>query len=185
MNTSMRLATAARTKLIILEDEEDSKAGSAGPSKPSGPFATTGATSAQSTENSASISDLLQGYFGEEREETIRRTLERAFTEAKAGHELSPDDKAVAVEHLNTAFGRQVLSGLLSRVTRPTNFESLSCLRTLGELVSYLLSAFVHSKDYNAEVLDHVLEASRLLYTHVRLKKMDRGMGSDNICFRR
>ena len=59
---------------------------------------------------------------------------------------------------------RMQLTENMKAIGTPRQVVSLEGLRTLGELIKYLLTAIIHEKDVNFKVIHAILNVSQLLY---------------------
>lgn len=55
---------------------------------------------------------------------------------------------------------RDSIAELFRNITAPKAIENGEALKTLGELVKYMLTAFVHEKDENYKVIFSILHVS-------------------------
>mmetsp|Transcript_18479 Transcript_18479/g.17588 ORF Transcript_18479/g.17588 Transcript_18479/m.17588 type:complete len:198 (+) Transcript_18479:1235-1828(+) len=59
---------------------------------------------------------------------------------------------------------RDMVSEYLKLITSPKLIEDPEALKTLGDLIKYLLTAFVHEKDDNYKVIYSILHCSQLVF---------------------
>ena len=83
------------------------------------------------------------------------------------GEDISFDQKEGIVAALHKSTVRETVSEYLRTIISPKIIENANALKTLGELIKYLLTAFVHEKDENYRVILSILQSSQLIY-HVR-----------------
>jgi hypothetical protein len=55
---------------------------------------------------------------------------------------------------------REKVADFLKGINSPKNIENPVALKTLGELIKYLLTAFFHEKDENYKVIMAILHSS-------------------------
>ena len=56
---------------------------------------------------------------------------------------------------------REIVAEFLKGINSPKLIENADALKTLGELIKYLLTAFVHEKDENYKVIYAILHSSQ------------------------
>jgi len=59
---------------------------------------------------------------------------------------------------------RDAVGDLLRTINSPKVIENPEALKTLGEILKYLLTAFVHEKDENFKVIHSILHCSQLIF---------------------
>ena len=57
-----------------------------------------------------------------------------------------------------------MVSEYLKLITSPKLIENPEALKTLGDLIKYLLTAFVHERDENYKVIYSILHCSQLVF---------------------
>jgi predicted nucleic-acid-binding protein len=62
---------------------------------------------------------------------------------------------------------REKVADFLKGINSPKNIENPVALKTLGELIKYLLTAFFHEKDENYKVIMAILHSSQFIF-HIR-----------------
>ena len=76
------------------------------------------------------------------------------------GNDLSFDEKSEVISSLHNPTIRDVVSEFLKGVNSPKYIENNNALKTLGEILKYLLTAYVHEKDENYKVVWSILHSS-------------------------
>ena len=76
------------------------------------------------------------------------------------GKDLSFDDKSGVISSLHKSSVREIVAEFLKNINSPKVIENGHALKTLGELIKYLLTAFVHEKDENYRVIYAILHSS-------------------------
>jgi len=59
---------------------------------------------------------------------------------------------------------REVVAEFLKGINSPKLIENAEALKTFGELIKYLLTAFVHEKDDNFRVIYAILHSSQYVF---------------------
>ena len=114
--------------------------------------------------------DISEDYFGgaEELNATdIRAAIEDGLRGLLLGQGMSSEIQAKLIEQLHKPLGRNLFAAALEQFNKQTPFGHWDSFRTLAELVSNLLTAFVLEKDYNYKTLHVVLSAGRNIYAKV------------------
>jgi hypothetical protein len=62
---------------------------------------------------------------------------------------------------------RDSVAEYLKLISSPKIIDNSEALKTLGELLKYLLTAFVHEKDENYKIISAILHSSQLIF-HVK-----------------
>jgi len=96
----------------------------------------------------------------------IRIILEQSIIDLTDGKVLSLEEKATAIEQLHKPSGKEVFAEVLSNITHPTTLPPES-FKIFGELVNYLLTAYVLEKDSNEYILSIVLNASKNIQSSI------------------
>ena len=77
------------------------------------------------------------------------------------GRDITFDQKSEIIQSLHQNKVREVVAEFLKGINSPKLIENGDALKTLGELIKYLLTAFVHEKDENYKVIYAILHASQ------------------------
>lgn len=77
----------------------------------------------------------------------------QCFTNLIKGQDISYDDKGEIIQALHDKKVRESVAEMLRMISSPKHIENAEALKTLGELIKYLLTAFVHEKDENYRVV--------------------------------
>eukprot|EP01022_Parablepharisma_sp_SALTPOND_P008125 TRINITY_DN135244_c1_g1_i1.p1 TRINITY_DN135244_c1_g1~~TRINITY_DN135244_c1_g1_i1.p1 ORF type:complete len:959 (-),score=137.76 TRINITY_DN135244_c1_g1_i1:45-2921(-) len=103
--------------------------------------------------------------------ELLRLDFEQAMITLTDGKPLSVEQKTTLIEHLHKIEGREVFAELLSNITQPLSIVSVESLKSMGEIVNYLLNTYFMDRVYDDEILLIVINASRNIYCKVENKK--------------
>lgn len=74
--------------------------------------------------------------------------------------DLSFDEKSEIISSLHNPNIRDIVSEYLKGINSPKIIENHNALKTLGEILKYLLTAYVHEKDDNYKVIYSILHSS-------------------------
>lgn len=77
------------------------------------------------------------------------------------GTDISFDEKSEIISSLHNSNVRDTVSEYLKGINSPKYIESSDALKTLGEILKYLLTAFVHERDDNYKVIYSILHSSQ------------------------
>ena len=59
---------------------------------------------------------------------------------------------------------RDILAEFLKSINSPRQIDNLDALRTLGEILKYSLTAFIHDRDENYKLINAILHSSQQVY---------------------
>lgn len=76
------------------------------------------------------------------------------------GLDIDMNEKEKIIASLHRTQVRETVADFLKIINSPKNIENPEALKTLGEIIKYLLTAFVHEKDENFKVVQSILNAS-------------------------
>jgi hypothetical protein len=76
------------------------------------------------------------------------------------GSDISFDAKGEIISSLHSSKIRDTVADFLKTINSPKIIESADALKTLGEILKYLLTAYVHEKDENYKVVYAILHCS-------------------------
>jgi hypothetical protein len=76
------------------------------------------------------------------------------------GIDITFDEKSEIISALHDNKVREIVAEFLKGINSPKLIENGNALKTLGELIKYLLTAFVHEKDENYKVIYAILHSS-------------------------
>ena len=79
------------------------------------------------------------------------------------GQDITYDQKGGIISALHNSKVREAVAEFLKSINSPRNIDNANALKTLGELIKYLLTAFVHEKDENFKVIHAILHSSQLI----------------------
>ena len=78
--------------------------------------------------------------------------------------DLTLDQKSQMISSLHSPRVRATVADFLKTLTSPRLIDNPHALKTLGELLKYLLTAYVHEKDENYRVVYAILYSSQMIY---------------------
>eukprot|EP00347_Sterkiella_histriomuscorum_P007183 403349944 len=79
--------------------------------------------------------------------------------------DLTFDEKSEVISSLHNPEIRDIVSEYLRGINSPKLIENHNALKTLGEILKYLLTAYVHEKDDNYKVIYSILHSSHQIYS--------------------
>ncbi len=76
------------------------------------------------------------------------------------GVDISFEAKGEIISSLHSSKVRDIVAEYLKTINSPKIIENPDALKTLGEILKYLLTAYVHEKDENYKVVYAILHCS-------------------------
>lgn len=76
------------------------------------------------------------------------------------GVDISFDAKGEIISSLHSSRVRDIVADFLKTINSPKVIENAEAIKTLGEILKYLLTAYVHEKDENYKVVYAILHCS-------------------------
>lgn len=76
------------------------------------------------------------------------------------GIDISFDAKGEIISSLHSSTVREIVADFLKGINSPKLIESAEALKTLGEILKYMLTAYVHDKDENYKIIYAILHSS-------------------------
>ena len=73
---------------------------------------------------------------------------------------------------LHDTTNRIVVAEFLYDITSPRVIENFESLKILGEIIKYMLTAFVHDKDHDYKIIYAILLSSQFLYSLKNKRKI-------------
>lgn len=89
------------------------------------------------------------------------------------GDVISYDEKSKIISSLHNPKIRDTVADYFRSINSPRQVENLESLRTLGEILKYSLTAFVHEMDENYKLVYAILHSSQHVF-HVRASDLQR-----------
>lgn len=80
------------------------------------------------------------------------------------GEPISYEEKSSIISSLHNNQTRDILADFLKEVNAPKHLENVDALKTLGEIIKYSLTAFIHERDENYKIVYAILHSSQPLY---------------------
>ena len=77
------------------------------------------------------------------------------------GQDIPFDEKEKIISSLHSSSVRDTVADFLKSINSPKVIDNPQCLKTLGEILKYLLTAYVHEKDENYKVVYAILHCSQ------------------------
>ena len=77
------------------------------------------------------------------------------------GQDITFEEKSDFISALHDQTVREIVAEYLKVINSPKVIENWEALKTLGEIIKYLLTAFVHEKDENYRIIHAILNASQ------------------------
>lgn len=93
--------------------------------------------------------------------EVDERQLYMYFNQILRGQDITFDEKSEIISSLHNAKIRDAVADYLKTINSPKVVENANALKTLGEILKYLLTAYVHEKDENYKVIYSILHCSQ------------------------
>ncbi len=93
--------------------------------------------------------------------------LIRYLQELMKGHNISYDEKSHIISSMHNPNNRDIVGEFFKNINSPRQIDSLEALRTLGEILKYSLTAFIHDRDENYKLIYAILHSSQHVY-HVK-----------------
>ena len=90
------------------------------------------------------------------------------------GKEMPPDEQLKVFELLHESYISATLSNHLNSIKSPRKLESLNILKSLAEIIKYLITVSIHDKQNDFDIILHVLGCSQFIYAidNVSLRKI-------------
>ena len=82
------------------------------------------------------------------------------FSQLLKGHDLTFDQKGEVIQAMHNSQIRDSISETIKIINSPKLIENGDTMTTLGEVIKYMLTAFIHEKDDNYKVIYSVLHVS-------------------------
>ncbi len=83
------------------------------------------------------------------------------------GNVITYDEKSKIISSLHNAKIRDCVADFFRTINSPRQLDNMESLRTLGEILKYSLTAFIHDMDDNYKLVYAILHSSQHIY-HVR-----------------
>ena len=80
------------------------------------------------------------------------------------GEPITYEEKSLIISSLHSEQIREILGEFLKEVNAPKQLENIEAIKTLGEIIKYSLTAFIHERDENYKIVYAVLHSSQHLF---------------------
>lgn len=80
------------------------------------------------------------------------------------GQDISFDSKGEIISSLHSSRVREAVADFLKTINSPKLIDNAEALKTLGEILKYMLTAYVHEKDENYKVVYAILHSSHQIF---------------------
>jgi hypothetical protein len=100
-------------------------------------------------------------------------SLTKLMATIMKGEDISIEEKSQIISSLHSPKIRDTVAEMLKSINSPKCIESLDAIKTLGEILKYSLTAFIHEKDDSYKIVIAVLHSSQYIH-HVKSGKSDK-----------
>jgi hypothetical protein len=76
------------------------------------------------------------------------------------GEDISYDEKSLIIASLHSHKIRDAVAEFLKTVMAPKVIDNIEAIKTLGEILKYSLTAFIHDRDENYKLVYAILHCS-------------------------
>lgn len=80
------------------------------------------------------------------------------------GESITLEEKGLIISSLHSEMIRDTLSEFLKTINAPKQLERQEPLTTLGDILKYSLTAFLHERDENYKLVYAILHCSQLVF---------------------